>query len=71
MDPSLFKVWRIEDRDQVPVEPEAHGLFYSGDCYLVLYSYKASMSMRENFIIYFWQVGKMLNIFADQKLTEL
>uniref|UniRef100_A0A8C7QA39 Scinderin like a n=1 Tax=Oncorhynchus mykiss TaxID=8022 RepID=A0A8C7QA39_ONCMY len=47
------QVWRVEDGDQVPVDPSSYGQFYGGDCYLVLYSYR--LGGREQHIIYTWQ----------------
>uniref|UniRef100_UPI00398F1CF4 villin-1 isoform X2 n=1 Tax=Pristiophorus japonicus TaxID=55135 RepID=UPI00398F1CF4 len=47
------EVWRIEERELVPVDPKTYGQFYGGDCYLVLYTY-----MRNNktaYILYIWQ----------------
>uniref|UniRef100_A0A6Q2YTC6 HP domain-containing protein n=1 Tax=Esox lucius TaxID=8010 RepID=A0A6Q2YTC6_ESOLU len=47
------EVWRIEDLELVPVEPQWHGFFYGGDCYLVLYTYK--VQSRLNYLLYLWQ----------------
>ncbi len=33
------EVWRIENFDMVPVEPNLYGQFYSGDSYVILHSY--------------------------------
>ncbi|XP_059827690.1 advillin [Hypanus sabinus] len=47
------EIWRIEERELVPVDPKTSGQFYGGDCYLVLYTY-----MRNNkpaYILYMWQ----------------
>uniref|UniRef100_A0A3P8WN16 Scinderin like b n=1 Tax=Cynoglossus semilaevis TaxID=244447 RepID=A0A3P8WN16_CYNSE len=46
------QIWRIENRDKVPVEPSNYGHFYGGDCYLILYSYRTGG--REQHIIYTW-----------------
>ncbi|XP_026534676.1 villin-1-like [Notechis scutatus] len=48
-----FQVWRIENREMVPVNPKTYGQFYGGDCYLVLYTY--TKSGRPHYIIYMWQ----------------
>ncbi|KAL7976452.1 hypothetical protein Chor_008401 [Crotalus horridus] len=48
-----LEVWRIENREMVPVNPKTYGQFYSGDCYLVLYTY--TKSGRPYYIIYMWQ----------------
>ncbi|XP_070817523.1 scinderin like a [Chaetodon trifascialis] len=50
------QIWRVEGGDKVPVDPSTHGQFFGGDCYLVLYTYKAGG--REKHIIYTWQGQK-------------
>uniref|UniRef100_A0A668AV02 Advillin n=1 Tax=Myripristis murdjan TaxID=586833 RepID=A0A668AV02_9TELE len=47
------EVWRIEDLELVPVEPQWYGYFYGGDCYLVLYSYQAHN--KNSYLLYIWQ----------------
>ncbi|XP_062972824.1 villin-1 [Elgaria multicarinata webbii] len=47
------KVWRIEDLEMVPVEGRWLGHFYSGDCYLILYTYQVYNKI--HYIIYIWQ----------------
>ncbi|XP_061588613.1 scinderin like b isoform X2 [Cololabis saira] len=47
------QIWRVENGDRVPVDAAAHGHFYGGDCYLILYSYR--LGGREQHIIYTWQ----------------
>uniref|UniRef100_A0A673ZBB8 Advillin n=1 Tax=Salmo trutta TaxID=8032 RepID=A0A673ZBB8_SALTR len=47
------QVWRIEDLELVPVEPQWHGFFYGGDCYLVLYTYEVHNKL--NYLLYMWQ----------------
>ncbi|XP_031553548.1 gelsolin, cytoplasmic-like [Actinia tenebrosa] len=49
----VSKIWRVEEHDIEPVRSELHGIFFSGDCYIMLYTYKTNM--KENHIIYFWQ----------------
>uniref|UniRef100_A0A8C1CST5 Advillin n=1 Tax=Cyprinus carpio carpio TaxID=630221 RepID=A0A8C1CST5_CYPCA len=48
------QVWRIESLEMVEVDPEMHGYFYGGDCYLILYSY--DVNGRNNYILYMWKV---------------
>ena len=43
-------VWRVENMELVEVEQAEHGFLYSGDCYVILYSYGDSGN-----IVYFWQ----------------
>ncbi|XP_076464098.1 advillin-like [Babylonia areolata] len=52
------QVWRVESGDLV-AQPEAmHGTFYTGDCYLVLYTYTKGTSRVEHYLLYFWQGAK-------------
>lgn len=46
------EIWRVEDFDLKPVPPADYGKFFSGDCYVVLYTYEARG--REHQIIYYW-----------------
>ncbi|XP_006757426.1 PREDICTED: advillin [Myotis davidii] len=48
-----IEVWRIENLELVPVEPQWHGFFYGGDCYLVLYTFEVYAKPR--YILYIWQ----------------
>ncbi|XP_010156475.1 PREDICTED: villin-1-like, partial [Eurypyga helias] len=47
------EVWRVENRELVPVEKRWLGHFYGGDCYVVLYTY--FVGPKVNRIIYLWQ----------------
>ncbi|KFQ00035.1 Villin-1, partial [Haliaeetus albicilla] len=47
------EVWRVENKELVPVEKRWLGHFYGGDCYLVLYTY--FVGPKVNRIIYLWQ----------------
>ncbi|CAN9512287.1 unnamed protein product [Ophioblennius macclurei] len=47
------EIWRIENLELVPVDPQWHGYFYGGDCYLILYTYL--MNTRECYLLYMWQ----------------
>jgi len=46
------EVFRVEGFDLVPISEEQHGIFFSGDCYVVLYMYK--VGEKDNYIIYYW-----------------
>ncbi|KAL8612457.1 hypothetical protein ACOMHN_058585 [Nucella lapillus] len=48
-----LKVWRVEHGDLVAQPEESYGNFYSGDCYLVLYTFKP-----QRHFLYFWQGAK-------------
>jgi advillin len=56
--------WRIEDFKKVPVDEKKIGNFFSGDSYIVLYTYTPNGKSREEYMIYFWQ-GKSST--ADEK----
>nr|XP_056712977.1 scinderin isoform X2 [Euleptes europaea] len=43
------EIWRVESNGRIPIEPEAYGQFYGGDCYIILYTYPKGQ------IIYMWQ----------------
>ncbi|KAI3358580.1 hypothetical protein L3Q82_014713 [Scortum barcoo] len=43
------QIWRVESSGRVPVDPKTYNQFYSGDCYIILYTY------RKGQIIYTWQ----------------
>ncbi|CAG5982213.1 unnamed protein product [Menidia menidia] len=47
------EVWRIENLELVPVEPEWYGYFYGGDCYLILYTYL--VNSKKCYLLYIWQ----------------
>uniref|UniRef100_A0A7N8X2C1 Advillin n=1 Tax=Mastacembelus armatus TaxID=205130 RepID=A0A7N8X2C1_9TELE len=53
------EVWRIEDLEPVPVDPEWYGYFYGGDCYLILYTYL--VNSKKCYLLYIWQVRKCCN----------
>lgn len=54
-------MWRIENLELAEVQPNMHGQFYGGDCYLVLYTYR--VSNREQYILYMWQVSFIRKVF--------
>jgi len=45
-------VWRVENSQLILVPEKLHGVFFSGDCYLVKYKYTDGDS--ENYLIYSW-----------------
>ncbi|XP_067443753.1 advillin [Thunnus thynnus] len=47
------EVWRIENLELVPVDPQWYGYFYGGDCYLILYTYL--VNNRKSYLLYMWQ----------------
>jgi len=46
------EVFRVEMFDLVTVPEEQHGIFFSGDCYVILYAY--SDGNKDHYIIYYW-----------------
>lgn len=53
-----LKIWRINRNEIIEVPTERHGIFFSGDCYIVLYSYKISADQKD--LLYCWLVSKYL-----------
>ena len=53
----FLQVWRVENGDLVPQPKDMYGVFYTGDCYLVLYTYTKGTSRVEHYLLYFWQVN--------------
>nr|CAD7200996.1 unnamed protein product [Timema douglasi] len=47
------EIWRVENFELVPVDPENYGFFFGGDSYVVKYTYEKNN--RQNIIIYYWQ----------------
>ncbi|RWS11482.1 villin-1-like protein, partial [Dinothrombium tinctorium] len=46
------KVYRVKNFDLIEVPESEYGIFFSGDCYLIVYKY--FINNRENAIIYYW-----------------
>jgi hypothetical protein len=51
-------IWRIENFECVEVPKDQCGHFYSGDSYVMLYTYIPEGKTKEEYIIYFWQGHK-------------
>ncbi|GKB12481.1 villin-3-like protein isoform X1 [Tanacetum coccineum] len=51
-----LEVWSIDGGAKTPVASEDVGKFYSGDCYIVLYSYH-SREKKDDFYLFYW-IGK-------------
>ena len=49
------KVWRVKSFTLEEVAQKYHGVFYSGDSYVILYTYLKNS--KEYHIIYFWLVS--------------
>ncbi|GAM27463.1 hypothetical protein SAMD00019534_106390 [Acytostelium subglobosum LB1] len=52
-------VWRVEEFTKIALDPQRIGHFYSGDSYVILYSY--IYKNKDCYLIYFWQ-GKNSSI---------
>ncbi|XP_043939326.1 advillin-like isoform X2 [Protopterus annectens] len=50
-----LQIWTIEKMALVPVPEKAHGSFFEGDCYIILYNQKTSTGVSSN--IHYW-IGK-------------
>lgn len=61
------QVWRVKSFELVPVPEESHGVFYSGDCYVVLYTYLKNT--KEYHIVYFWLVSQYFLFFTIRMNT--
>lgn len=47
------EVWRIENLELAPMDPQWYGYFYGGDCYLILYTYL--VNNKKCYLLYMWQ----------------
>lgn len=52
----MFQVWCIDGSAKTALPKEELGKFYSGDCYVVLYTYH-SVDKKEEFYLTYW-IGK-------------
>jgi villin 1/advillin len=52
--------WRVEKFDLVPVPDKLQGVFFSGDCYVMKYTYLAGGT--EKHLIYYWLVSHMSSV---------
>jgi hypothetical protein len=52
-------VWRVEQSQLVLVPEILHGVFFSGDCYVVKYKYTDGHS--EKYLIYCWLVSSHIS----------
>jgi hypothetical protein len=53
---SIFQVWCINGSTKTALPKEELGKFYSGDCYIVLYTYHSG-DKKEEFYLTYW-IGK-------------
>jgi villin 1/advillin len=51
-------IWRVEKFQLVPVPDKLQGVFFSGDCYVVKYTYLAGGT--EKYLIYYWLVSCLM-----------
>jgi hypothetical protein len=51
-------MWRVEQSQLVLVPEILHGIFYTGDCYVVKYKYTDGHS--EKYLIYCWLVSCLI-----------
>jgi hypothetical protein len=54
------RVWRIEKFQLVPVPEKLYGVFFSGDCYVVKYTYLVGGT--EKYLLYYWLVSYLMFI---------
>lgn len=51
-------LWRVKQHSLVEIAKERHGYFFSGDCYIVLYTYATLVG--EKHLLYYWLVSYVL-----------
>jgi len=51
-------IWRVRKFGLQEVEDKFEGIFFSGDCYLLKYTY--IVGSKENYILYYWLVSKQV-----------
>lgn len=51
----VVEVWRIEDFELVTQEASKFGIFFGGDSYVILYTYKKDR--KEQYVVYYWLVS--------------
>lgn len=61
-----IEVWRINGSAKTPVSKEDVGKFYSGDCYIILYTYHSGEKKEDYYLC--WWIGKD-SIEDDQKMA--
>lgn len=49
------EVWRVNKFALEQVPKKLHGTFFSGDCYLVLQTYKRGNSPKLHWNVFYWQ----------------
>ena len=52
----VAEVWRVENFELVPQSSEMLGIFFGGDSYVILYTYKKNS--KENYVVYYWLVSQ-------------
>lgn len=55
------EIFRIENFELVPVDPELYGKLFGGDSYVIKYTYNDPKTGNEAYIIYFWQVSNLFS----------
>lgn len=50
-----LKIWRVKKSDAVEISKEQHGTFYSGECYVIWYSYDVNQEKKH--VLYSWVVN--------------
>uniref|UniRef100_A0AAX7V0T9 HP domain-containing protein n=1 Tax=Astatotilapia calliptera TaxID=8154 RepID=A0AAX7V0T9_ASTCA len=61
------EVWRIENLELAPMDPQWYGYLYGGDCYLILYTYL--VNNKKCYLLYMWQVRSQLKQFTITHLN--
>lgn len=57
----FLRIWRVKKADCLEIAKDRHGMFYSGDCYVVLYSYE--VNSKQKHMLYYWLVCSKISCF--------
>ena len=63
------QAFRVKGFNLEELPEKSHGVFYSGDCYVILYTYLKNG--RERHIIYFWLVRTLFKTFLNILIAEV
>lgn len=65
-----FQVWRINGSAKNPVPKEEIGKFYSGDCYIVLYTYHSS-EKKEDYFLACWMGKDSIQVISNDQICYI
>lgn len=62
-----IRIWRVKKADSVEISTEQHGTFYSGECYVVWYSYDVNQEKKH--VLFSWVVSQQKA--KDSRIYEI